>query len=174
MIETIHQNSFLLSQILISIAILFDILSFQFKARKKILLCLVIAGIFISTHFLLLGNITASLLMAVAVIRYASSYFYASTKLCSLFLIISLAVMISTFSGILSILSFLGSSFQTMGAFSKNDKRLRELMLIGTSIWLIHNFMAGSPGAVIMEIIFISSNIIGYYRYYILKSPIKN
>jgi hypothetical protein len=44
---------------------------------------------------------------------------------------------------------------------------LRQLMFIGTCLWLIHNIIAGSPGAVIMEIIFLSSNMVGYFRYYI-------
>ena len=40
-------------------------------------------------------------------------------------------------------------------------------MLIGTSLWIVHNFLAGSPGAVLMEAIFISSNLVGYFRFYI-------
>jgi hypothetical protein len=40
-------------------------------------------------------------------------------------------------------------------------------MLAGTCLWIIHNLLAGSPGAVILEIFFASSNIIGYYRFYI-------
>jgi hypothetical protein len=31
----------------------------------------------------------------------------------------------------------------------------------------VHNILAGSPGAVLMEAIFISSNIVGYFRFYI-------
>lgn len=40
-------------------------------------------------------------------------------------------------------------------------------MVICSSIWIIHNYLAGSPGAVLMEIFFLSSNIVGYFRYYI-------
>lgn len=39
-------------------------------------------------------------------------------------------------------------------------------MLIGTSIWLLNNAMIGSPTAVLMELLFIGSNLLGYYRYY--------
>ncbi len=39
-------------------------------------------------------------------------------------------------------------------------------MIVGTLLWLIHNYLAGSPTAVLMELLFISSNLIGYYRYY--------
>jgi len=34
-------------------------------------------------------------------------------------------------------------------------------------IWIAHNYLAGSPGAVLMEAIFTVSNLAGYYRYYI-------
>ena len=40
-------------------------------------------------------------------------------------------------------------------------------MLAGTTIWIVHNYLAGSPGAVLMEALFISSNLIGYFRFYI-------
>jgi hypothetical protein len=40
-------------------------------------------------------------------------------------------------------------------------------MLVGTMIWITHNYLAGSPGAVLMEALFISSNLVGYFRYYI-------
>ena len=47
-------SAFVLSQILISIAIVFDLASFQFKSRREIIGCLCFAGILISSHFILL------------------------------------------------------------------------------------------------------------------------
>jgi hypothetical protein len=73
-----------------------------------------------------------------------------------------------SYSGLLSLLSSSGSIFGTMASFCKDDKRLRQLMLIGTILWTVHNILAGSPMAVLMELIFISSNLIGYFRFYIL------
>ena len=32
--------------------------------------------------------------------------------------------------------------------------------------WMVHNFIAGSPVAVLMEITFLISNLIGYRRIY--------
>ena len=62
--------------------------------------------------------------------------------------------------------------FQTIGAFNKNDKQLRQFIIIGTLFWLCHNYIAGSPVAELMEILFLSSNITGYYRFYI-RSQVK-
>ncbi|MGB2147676.1 MAG: YgjV family protein, partial [Vibrio toranzoniae] len=84
----------------------------------------------------------------------------------------SLVVTVFTYSGVVSVLSCLASVFQTLAAFNKDDRRLRELMIIGTSFWLIHNYLVGSPTAVVMEVLFICSNLVGYYRFYFKKSAV--
>jgi len=160
---------FFISQVLVAIAILFDLMSFQFKERQKIVACLFCAGTLISSHFILLEHWTAASLMAIATVRYLVSIFSTSPKLKYLFWSASLIATVLTYSGLISILSFLASSIQTVAAFNKDDKRLRELMVVGTSFWLLHNYLIGSPTAVIMEVLFISSNLIGYYRYYYKK-----
>jgi hypothetical protein len=73
-----------------------------------------------------------------------------------------------SYNGLLSLLAGCGGCFGTVASFCKDDKRLRQLMLVGTSLWIVHNYLAGSPGAVLMEAIFIASNLVGYVRYYIL------
>ncbi|WP_261905381.1 YgjV family protein [Vibrio fortis] len=158
---------FLLSQILVAIAICFDLMSFQFKERKKIVTCLFFAGTLISSHFILLEQWTAASLMLIATVRYLVSVFSTSVKLKYLFCAASIVSTSITYTGLVSLVSCLGSLFQTVAAFNKDDRRLRELMIIGTAFWLIHNYMVGSPTAVVMEVLFISSNLIGYYRYYV-------
>ncbi|WP_299787406.1 YgjV family protein [uncultured Shewanella sp.] len=157
---------FIWSQVLIIIAIVFDLVSFQFKQRKKIVGCLCVSGILISAHFTLLEQWTAAGLMLLASFRYFTSIFTTSKKLMFLFLTSALVITCMTFSGLISLLSFGGTVFQTTAAFCQSDHRLRQLMIVGTSLWLIHNYLAGSPTAVLMEFLFIGSNIIGYYRYY--------
>ena len=157
---------FIISQILVGIAILFDITSFQFKDRRKIVFCLSIAGMLISSHFLLLNQWTAATLMIIATIRYITSIFTTSKKIMYFFIASTFLSTIFTYSGIVSIISCLGSTFQTSAAFCKEDKNLRILMIIGTSFWLIHNYLIGSPTAVLMETIFILSNLIGFYKFY--------
>lgn len=158
---------YLISQVLVGIAILFDILSFQFKDRKQIVKCLFVSGTLIATHFFLLGHLTAGLLMLVATLRYLTSVFTTSRRAMTLFITLALLATICTFEGTLSVLSFIGTAFHTAGAFSKNDKRLRILMIIGTLFWIPHNYLASSPVAVVMELLFLSSNLVGYYRHYL-------
>jgi hypothetical protein len=160
-------SNFVLSQILIAVAICVDILSFQFKERRKILACLVVSTLLISSHFMLLEHWTAAILGLLSVARYSSSMVTTSRRVMWIFLISILAISIFSFEGLLSILGSVATVITTVAAFGKNDKRLRQLMLVGTTIWIVHNYLAGSPGAVFMEAIFITSNLVGYFRYYI-------
>ena len=160
-------SDFLLSQILIGLAICTDTMSFQFKERKKIVACLLVSCILISVHFMLLDHWTAAGLGLIAAVRFATSLFSTSKRLMGIFLAATIAVSIFTYSGLLSILGCAGGLFGTAASFCKEDKLLRQLMLIGTSLWIVHNILAGSPGAVLMEAIFISSNLVGYFRFYI-------
>jgi hypothetical protein len=160
-------SDFLLSQILIGIAICTDTLSFQFKERKKIVACLLISCTLISAHFMLLGHWTAACLGLIAAVRFTTSMFSTSKKLMSLFIIATVVISIFTYAGILTVLGCAGGIFGTIASFCKEDKMLRQLMLVGTSLWIVHNFLAGSPGAVLMEAIFISSNLVGYFRFYV-------
>ncbi len=52
-----------------------------------------------------------------------------------------------------------------------SDKRFRELMMLGIAIWIVHNILAGSPGAVVLETFFLGSNLVGYYRFYRRNPP---
>lgn len=157
---------FALSQILATIAIGFDLLSFQFKERRQIIACLIVSCLLIAVHFALLGHWTAMGLGTLAAIRFIVSYHTTSKKMMTVFIAASLLVAITTFHGLLSVLSCLGSIAGTIGSFCKEDKQLRQALLVGTSLWLAHNWLAGTPTAVLMEALFISSNLLGYYRYY--------
>ncbi|ODY89618.1 YgjV family protein [Vibrio parahaemolyticus] len=159
-------SAFLWSQILIAIAIVLDLISFQFKQRQKIVCCLCISGILISAHFVLLEQWTAASLMLLASVRYFASIFTTSRRWMFLFLTSALIITVLTFVDLINLISFGGTLFQTTAAFCKSDQRLRQLMIVGTFLWLIHNYLSGSPTAVLMELLFLGSNIIGYYRYY--------
>lgn len=160
---------FLISQILVAIAICFDLLSFQFKERPKIIACLVVSCLLISSHFAILGYWTATGLGLLATVRFLASLLTTSKKVMALFMCASIIVSVVSYNGILSILSGLGSLFGTAGTFCKDDKRLRQIILIGTSLWLVHNILAKSPTAVLMEALFITSNLVGYYRFYLKR-----
>ena len=158
---------FVLSQVLVGVALCSDIISFQFKKRAHIISCLFASCILISLHFICLGHWTAACLGILAASRFLVSLFSTSRVVMLFFMGMAILASILTYEGLLSILGCGGSLFGTVASFSKDDKLLRQLMLIGTILWLVHNIIAGSPGAVVVEIFFICSNLVGYFRYYI-------
>jgi hypothetical protein len=159
-------SPFAVSQLLVAIAIGFDLLSFQFKERHHIIACLIGSCLLIATHFALLGHWTAMGLGLLAAVRFVASYLTTSKKVMTFFIAASVLIAALTFHGVLSVLSCLGAVFGTIGSFCKDDKQLRQVLLVATSLWLLHNWLAGTPTAVLMEALFIGSNLLGYYRYY--------
>ena len=167
-------TDFFLSQILAGIVISFDLLSFQFKDRRKIISCFLLACILLSIHFALLGQWTAAAIMLISTCRYFTSIFTTSRRVASIFVLVSLATTFFTFNGITSLLSGAASVFQTVAAFSRNDKTLRLMMIVGITLWLVHNMLIASPMAVVAELLFMGSNLVGLYRYYIKPALIQN
>lgn len=159
---------FLLSQILVGCAIATDILSFQCKQRRRIVACLFVSAVLVSTHFLLLGHWTAAGLAMVAGGRFAAGFFTTSPGVMTLFIGCALLVTLSTYGGYLSLLSGTAAVCNTVGSFCRCDRRMREIMLAGTSLWLLHNILVLSPMAVALESLFLCSNLVGYYRYYLV------
>ena len=160
-------SSFALSQLLVGLALCTVILSFQLKKRRHIVICLMISCTLISSHFMILGHWTAAGLGLVAAVRFATSIFSTSRKCIYLFVGATWIISFVTYEGLLSILGCAGSTFGTVASFCKEDKKLRQLMFACTCLWIIHNLLADSPGAVILEIFFASSNLVGYYRFHI-------
>lgn len=164
-----------MSQVLVVFAIVFDLISFQFKSQRKIVCCLFVAAAFNSTHFYLLEQWTASGLMALGSLRYFISIFTTSKTMLIIFAVGSIIVSSVTYMGLISILACSGSLIKTAAAFCKDDKILRQLMIFGTVCWIVHNYIVGSPTGVVLEVLLLLSNFVGYYRYYIrpLKSNVE-
>ncbi|SKA72505.1 inner membrane protein [Paucidesulfovibrio gracilis DSM 16080] len=158
-----------LSQILVCLAIISDAISFQFKRRNRILICLFVSVTLTAIHFFMLGHSTAGLLMMLSAIRYLVGLFRNSKRTMEVFLVLTLAATALTYEGMLSLMSCAGSLLHTTAVFCNTDKKLRLVMMAGTVVWIVHNVLAGSPGAVLLESLFLCSNLAGYYRYYIRR-----
>lgn len=158
---------FVVSQIMVCIAICSDVASFQFKEKAHIVSCLLVSCSMISLHFMLLGHWTAASLALLAAARFVTSLFTSRKLFRNLYVLAALIIAVLTFEGLLTVLCTVATIFSVFASFSDGDKPLRQLMMVSTSIWLVHNILAGSPAAVVMEMFFLGSNIVGYFRFYI-------
>lgn len=160
-------TDFLLSQILMTVGLLFDLASFQFKQRLYLVLSLVVASIFISWHFFLLDHHTAGFMFAIAALRHMVSLHWRSRWTLVTFITIPLAFFFYSYSGYLSVISCLATLLMTFGSFAPSDKQLRILMISGASTWVIHNVLAMTPVGILTEFLYLGSGILSYYRFYI-------
>lgn len=159
-------SMFLWSQLVVSLALLLDLLSFQLKDRKSILVCLAVSCALNGGHFALLEQWSAASLLLLASLRFWVSLWCSGRGWMWCFMGLACALTLATYQGPLAWLGLLASLLQTRAAFCSGDRQLRRWMLLGTVCWLVNNLLVGSPVAALMEGLFLVSNLVGYYRHY--------
>jgi hypothetical protein len=164
-------TAFLISQILVAVVFVIALATFQFRQRKHVLLCCVAITILLGTHFLLLDARTAGLLALIASVRYVVAIRSRSQWWVVAFLFVVAVTTVLTYDGTLSLLAGAGSVFTTMATFQSN-KALREISMLASVVWILHNLVAGSPGAFALEVFFLASNVVGYWRYFLRKGAV--
>jgi hypothetical protein len=162
-------SAFVLSQILIGIAFVTDLASFQFKARKVTLTLFAISASLISAHFFLLGATTAGFVVAVSALRFVVSIFSTHTYLKYFFIVLIFGLGVWTYDGYEDIFAITAMLFTTIAAFSIDEKRLRQFMAVGSTFIITHNVLIFTPAGIALEVFFLGSNLISYWRFYIRK-----
>ena len=110
---------------------------------------------------------TAAALGCIAALRFLTAIFTHSRWLLGLFLSLVFANAVWSFAGVITVLATTGAAITTTASFLASDKRFRQLMMLGILVWIVHDIVAGSPGAVVLETFFLGSNLVGYYRFYL-------
>jgi len=160
-------TSFILSQIAMFVAIGLDFLSLQFKERRQIYLILVLSASFISTHYFLLGKITAGMILFFTVLQFITCMFTTNKKYLIIFIVLNTLVLVYTYTEIYDFLIYIAVFIFTVGNFQKNDKLMRQQMMFGSSLGTIYNMIIFSPMWIIAESSLLLGSFIGYYRYYV-------
>ncbi|WP_077284754.1 YgjV family protein [Cognaticolwellia aestuarii] len=164
---------FLLSQLLVTVTLIIECCAMQLKNKNYILAALSVSCLFNGMHYLLLEQQTAGFIFLFSSLRFLISIKWKFQWLSVAALSVSLLITIATYNGALSIIGFIATVFITVGSFSHNDKFLRAMMITGGSLWLLHNLLLWTPVGILVEVIFVGSSAIGYYRYYIAKNSVK-
>jgi hypothetical protein len=159
-------NSFLWSQILAGGALACGLVSYQCRERRGVLTWLTGLALLNAAHFWLLDRSTPALMLLLTATRYATALCYRPRWLQGLFLAVAVAGVAGTFSGPLSWLVLTAVLAGTLGSFQQSDQVMRLCFMIGNTCWLLHNLLAGTPVATLMEAAFLTSNITGYWRIY--------
>ncbi len=160
-------SDFVLSQLLVAVVLCFDVASFQFRDKRKVLACLVFSALLLGVHFYLVEAYTAATLGFIGALRFATAIFSHARWLLAVFITLVLINGVISFAGWITVLATTGALITTTASFLASDQKFRQFMMLGTVVWIVHNAIAGSPAAVLLEMIFLASNLWGYYRFYI-------
>ena len=163
-------SDFMLSQLLVTITLIIECCAMQLKNKNYILASLSVSCLFNGLHYLLLDQPTAGCIFLFSSLRFLISIKWKFRWITLAALSVSLLITIFTYTGILSIIGFLATVLITVGSFSHNDKFLRLMMISGGSLWFIHNLILWTPVGILVEVVFVGSSCIGYYRYYVAKN----
>ena len=164
-------SSFILSQILAGVSFGFGLSSFQFKGRRKVLLCLVACNFFNASHFFLLGRPGPAALLVVTGLRYSAASFTTDRRVMGFFLVVTAGAFFVSATNALGLLACIGTLIAAYGSFEKDDRRLRLILMVANAMWTVHNILALTPVGAIMEGAFPTSNIVGYRRHHVKASP---
>jgi hypothetical protein len=159
-------DNFAVSQVLAGVAFALGMASFQFKPRKHILWCWFASAFFNALHFLVLGQITAAVLIFTTSVRFLTASFTTDRRLMYFFMTVLLAGFLITFKTPVSLLAIGAALLGTWGAFQSDDRRIRIALVVCSASWIFHNTLVGSPVAALMETAFMLSNLVGWWRFY--------
>ena len=82
-----------------------------------------------------------------------------------LFLALALVGFAFTYQSPVSLLALTATLIGTYGSFHGSEKAVRYTMMATEVLWAIHNIIIWSPVAILMEVLFFSSNLIGLLRH---------
>jgi hypothetical protein len=161
------------------LGMIFNILVFQQRKQKNVLLCQFFAAIAFAFNYLLLGAVIGGLLNLIGAFRALVFYFEKRTKANS---IVWLIVFIVAFASsypltflvfktpatidklIIELLPVVAMIIITVSLRAGSSKTVRAFSLFSSPMWLIYNCFSGSFGAIASEILNLISIIVGIIR----------
>lgn len=157
-------SPFIWSQLLALLAFIAGISAFQLRQRQPMLLCWFLSAALNACHFVVLGQLAAGLFVGVTAARFLVAAYYPKPLWMWLFLALSTLLLWLTYQSPLQLLPFLAAIVGTIGSFQSKVLWVRSCMALGACAWIIHNILVGSPVAVAMELAFLASNLLGFWR----------
>jgi hypothetical protein len=146
-----------------------DFLSLQYKKRAQTFLCLIISACLISTHYFLLHKLAAGVIVSISVLRFITCYFTTDKKYLFIFIGLNTISLFFTYTEIYDLVIYAALVIFIIGNFQEDNKLMRKIMMVGTSVAILYNVIILSPMGIIAESSFLISNFIGYYRHYLRK-----
>lgn len=146
------------------LAFIFGVGCFLQKSDLRFKVFMSIECVSYVVHFWLLGNLTACASSAVSVGRSVAAIRSRSPWVALFFVLLSLAMGAWLAKSWLSMLPIMASCSGTTALFLLKGIRMRMLMLVGTSLWLVNNILSGSIGGTALEAVIFVTNCWTIFR----------
>ena len=118
-------------------------------------------------HFLLLGQWTASASATVSLGRSVAAVRYPFKAVGLFFMCLSLLCGGVLYTSWVSWLPISASVIGTFALFFLKGVRMRFVMMWGTVLWLVHNYLVGSVGGTVLEAVLCITNSVTLYRMHV-------
>ena len=166
---------YLIGQILGLVIAVISFFIYYAKTRNRILLSKLTTDVLNVIQQAMIGAYTGSLLNVVAIFREIVFYYRTQKKWASyrlwlfLFIVLMSLSPLLTWAGPISILPALGSSLAVVGFYLKNPTHTRIIALFAHGLWLIYTIATFNVGAMLQNVILITSAICGLIRDFLAK-----
>lgn len=179
----------IIAQIIGVIALFANVLSYQQKKQRTVILYQLVGSFLFAIHFFPLGGYVGGMLNGIGVVRawiyankektHAESRWWLLT-----FSLVSVAVYVCSFTlfgteptfpnFVIELLPVIGMVVSTVGFSMKDAKAIRRLALIVSPLWLIYNCINFTLGGIICEVISLISIVSGTLRLDIKRKANEN
>ena len=169
----------ILAQGLGIVGMIFNILVFQQRKQKGVLICQFFAAISFAFNYLLLGAVIGGLLNLIGALRALVFFFEKKTRANSIvWLIIFIVAFASSYpltflvfntpvtpkNFIIELLPVVAMIIITISLRLGSARAVRAFSIFSSPMWLIYNCFSGSIGAIASEILNLISIIVGIVR----------
>lgn len=93
----------------------------------------------------------AGIIVFFSILRFITCYFTTNKKFLIIFLILNTITLLATYKEIYDIMIYIGLFVFIIGNFEEDNRRMRKIMMAGTSILVLYNIIIFSPMGAIAE-----------------------
>jgi hypothetical protein len=133
------------------LAFLVALYAFSRTSDKQLKVGQAAQNFILALHFYLLGAGTAASMSVLTGIRSSLSVYQNLKVFAPLFLAVYLIIGFYTFEELVDVLPVMSALLGTTAVFYLSNVKMRLIMMLSTTLWIIHNALVVSIGPLLME-----------------------
>lgn len=162
---------FIVAQIFGILVIISNVLAMQMKKKRQIIFMFILANLFSTINFLLLGGYSGAIICFFAILQTViNNHFEKLQKqvphiLIGIYVILSIVLGAITFQTFIDTLPIICSILYTLTIIQNKEKNIRKLSLVNIILWICYDLVCMAYTAAISDTFMAISTLIGMYRF---------